>query len=188
MATVILFHSILGLRALERDAAARLRAMGHDVVTPDLFDGQTAASIDEGFALRDRIGWRKLSERAEASVVGQPASAVLGGFSFGAAIASFLWAKRPETSGVLLLHSIVEIPVNARDDVPVQLHLADPDIYEPAEDVAAWRAVAERSPIALEAFSYPGVGHLYTDAALPDYDAEAARLTWGRVERFLGAL
>ncbi|MCY1246650.1 Dienelactone hydrolase family protein [compost metagenome] len=113
---------------------------------------------------------------------------MLGGFSFGAAIASFLWAKRPETSGVLLLHSIVEIPVNARDDVPVQLHLADPDIYEPAEDVAAWRTVAERSPIALEAFSYPGVGHLYTDAALPDYDAEAARLTWGRVERFLGAL
>ncbi|MNL72008.1 Dienelactone hydrolase family protein [compost metagenome] len=70
----------------------------------------------------------------------------------------------------------------------MQLHLADPDVYEPADDVAAWRAVAERSPIALEAFTYPGVGHLYTDASLPDYDAEATRLTWGRVERFLDGL
>ncbi|NVD38827.1 dienelactone hydrolase family protein [Ensifer sp. HO-A22] len=188
MATVILFHSIRGLRALERDAATRLQALGHHVLTPDLFDGQVAGSVDEGFALKDRIGWRTLCERAEAVVAGQPASAVLGGFSFGAAVASHLWAKRPETSGVLLLHSIVGIPENARDGVPVQLHLADPDIYEPAEDVAAWRALADRSPIALEAFSYPGVGHLYTDASLPDFDAEAASLTWGRVERFLGAL
>lgn len=188
MATVILFHSICGLRALERDAAARLRALGHDVIAPDLYEGQVAGSMDDGFALKDAIGWRTLCERAEAAIADQPASAVLGGFSFGAAIASHLWAKRPETSGVLLLHSIVEIPENARDGVPVQLHLADPDIYEPAEDVAAWRAAADRSPIALEAFTYPGVGHLYTDASLPDYDAEAASLTWGRVERFLGGL
>lgn len=188
MATVILFHSVRGLRALEREGAERLRALGHRVVTPDLFDGQVAGSVDEGFALKDAIGWRTLCERAEAAVGGQPASAVIGGFSFGAAIASHLWEKRPETSGVLLLHSIVGIPDNARDGVPVQLHLADPDIYEPAEDVAEWRAMAERSPIALEAFTYPGVGHLYTDASLPDYDAEAARLTWGRVERFLAGL
>lgn len=188
MATVMLFHSIRGLRALERDAAARLRALGHDVITPDLFDGRTAASVDEGFTLKDEIGWRVLCERAETAVAGQPATAVLGGFSFGAAIASYLWERRPQTSGVLLLHSIVGIPDNARDGVPVQLHLADPDIYEPAEDVADWRVMAARSPIALEDFTYPGVGHLYTDALLPDYDAEATRLTWGRVERFLADL
>ncbi|MBP1874770.1 dienelactone hydrolase [Ensifer adhaerens] len=188
MATVILFHSIRGLRALERDAAARLRALGHSVITPDLFGGQVVGSVDEGFALKDAIGWRGLCERAEAAVAGQPVSAVLGGFSFGAAIASHLWERRPQTSGVLLLHSIVGIPENARDGVPVQLHLADPDIYEPAEDVAEWRALAARSPIALEDFTYPGVGHLYTDASLPDYDAEATRLTWGRVERFLADL
>lgn len=188
MVAVVLFHSICGLRALERDAAARLRALGHDVIAPDLYGGQVVATIEEGFALKDRIGWQTLSERAEAAVAGLPVSAVLGGFSFGVAIASHLWAKRPETSGVLLLHSIVGIPENARDGVPVQLHLADPDIYEPAEDVAAWRALAARSLIALEAFSYPGVGHLYTDASLSDYDAEAASLTWSRVERFLAGL
>ncbi len=188
MATVILFHSVRGLRALERDAAERLRALGHDVITPDVFDGQVAGSVDEGFALKDEIGWRVLCERAEAAVAGQPATAVLGGFSFGAAIASHLWGKRPETSGVLLLHSIVGIPDNARDGVPVQLHLADPDIYEPAEDVAEWRAMAARSPIALEAFTYPGAGHLYTDASLPDYDEEASRQTWERVEQFLARL
>jgi dienelactone hydrolase len=188
MATVILFHSVRGLRALERDAAERLRAAGHEVFTPDLYDGRVATSIEEGFALKDEIGWRSLCERAERAVADLPASAVLGGFSMGAAVAASLWAKRPETAGILFLHSIAEIPANARSGLPLQVHLADPDPFEPADEVAGWRAAAARSPIALEVFTYPGAGHLYTDATLPDYDAEAARLTWARVERLLAAV
>ncbi|WP_026614754.1 dienelactone hydrolase family protein [Ensifer aridi] len=188
MATVILFHSVRGLRSLERDAAERLRAAGHDVSTPDLYDGRVATSIEEGFALKDEIGWPNLCERAERAVAGLPATAVLGGFSMGAAVAASLWAKRPDTAGILFLHSIAEIPANARSGLPVQVHLADPDPFEPADEVAGWRAAAGRSPIALEVFTYPGPGHLYTDATLPDYDAEAARLTWSRVERLLAAL
>ncbi|MEY9325717.1 dienelactone hydrolase [Sinorhizobium fredii] len=117
-----------------------------------------------------------------------PASAVLGGFSMGAAVAASLWAKRPEAAGVLFLHSIAEIPANARSDVPVEVHLADPDVYEPTDEVAAWSAAAGETPIALEVFTYPGAGHLYTDPTRPDFDAEAARLTWSRVEHFLAAL
>lgn len=88
----------------------------------------------------------------------------------------------------LFLHSIAEIPQNARSGLPVQVHLADPDIFEPTEEVAAWRSTAGQSKIGLEVFTYRGAGHLYTDASLPDYDAEAAHLTWGRVERFLAIL
>ena len=43
MPQVVLFDSAYGLRQAETDAAARLRAAGHDVITPDLYDGQTAA-------------------------------------------------------------------------------------------------------------------------------------------------
>lgn len=39
MAAIVLFHSVYGFRSLERDAAARLRAAGHEVVTPDLYEG-----------------------------------------------------------------------------------------------------------------------------------------------------
>ncbi|APG95731.1 dienelactone hydrolase family protein [Sinorhizobium americanum] len=187
MATVILFHSAYGLRPLERDAADRLSALGHQVVTPDLYDRRVAGSVDEAVALRDGIGWRRLFERAERAVADLPATAVLGGFSMGAAVAASLWAKRPETAGVLFLHSIAELPANARAGVPLQVHLADPDIFEPADEVAAWKAAAA-APIALEMFTYPGAGHIYTDPTLADHDAAAARLTWDRVERFLAGL
>jgi dienelactone hydrolase len=160
---------------------------GHDVVIPDLYAGRIARSIDEGFAVKDEIGWSVLCERAERAVAGLPASAVLGGFSMGAAVAAHLWAKRPHTAGMLLLHSIAQIPENARKSLPVQVHLADPDRFEPAEDVAAWRSAAARSGIAAEVFTYPGAGHLYTDATLPDYDADAAHHTWNRVIGFLSA-
>ena len=188
MASIVLFHSVYGFRSLERDAAERLRAAGHQVVTPDLYEGRVGSTIEEGFAIRKEIGWAQLCERAEKAVADLPASAVLGGFSMGAGIAASLWPSRPQTSGMLLLHSIAEIPANAREGIPVQVHLADPDDFEPADEVAAWRAHAARADISLEVFLYPGVGHLYTDPSLPDYDAKASEATWSRVDAFLAAL
>jgi dienelactone hydrolase len=188
MATVVLFHSVYGLRSLEREAAERLRSAGHDALVPDLYEGRVARSIDDGFALKDEIGWDVICERAEKAVADVPGSAVLGGFSMGAAVAAHLWPGRPQTAGMLFLHSIAAIPPDARKDFPIQVHLADPDVFEPAEDVAYWRSLAERTGLAAEVHTYPGVGHLYTDATLPDYDAAAADLTWNRVIRFLGAL
>jgi dienelactone hydrolase len=54
--------------------------------------------------------------------------------------------------------------------------------------MSAWRAHAARANISPEVFLYPGVGHLYTDQSLPDYDAKAAEATWSRVDAFLAAL
>jgi dienelactone hydrolase len=185
MVTIVLFHSVYGLRPLERSAAERLAAEGHDVHIPDLYEGRVAGSVDEGFTIRNEIGWTRLCERAEKAVATLPASAVLGGFSMGAGVAATLWPQRPGTAGLLFLHGIAEIPANARKNTPLQVHLADPDPFEPADEVAAWQSAAEQSGIALELFKYPGPGHLYTDPALPDYAAEQ---TWNRVIRFLDKL
>jgi dienelactone hydrolase len=48
---IVLFHSALGLRAVERDIAATLRDDGHDVVVPDLYGGRTADTLEHGLAL-----------------------------------------------------------------------------------------------------------------------------------------
>lgn len=188
MAAVILFHSVYGLRSLERDSAERLRAAGHEVFTPDLYEGKVARSIDEGFELKEAIGWPTLCERAEKATAALPASAVLGGFSMGVGITAHLWPMRPLTAGVLLLHAVGEIPVNVRSRLPAQVHLADPDRFAPADEVAAWQVAAARSGMSAEIFKYPSVGHLYTDPTLPDYDAESAERTWSRVLGFLGAI
>lgn len=188
MATVIFFHSVYGLRSLEHEAVERVQAAGHKAFAPDLYDGLIARSIEEGFEFKDEIGWETICERAEWALAGLPASTVLAGFSMGAGVISSLWPKREKTAGILFLHGIASIAENARKGLPLQLHLADPDPFEPEEDVATWRQGVTKSGVAAEIFRYPGGGHLYTDASLPDYNAQAADLTWKRVIDFLGAI
>ncbi|MFB2565479.1 dienelactone hydrolase family protein [Rhizobium sp. IMFF44] len=189
MATVIFFHSVYGLRSLEHEAVERAQAAGHKAFAPDLYDRLIARSIEEGFEFKDEIGWETICERAEWALAGLPASTVLAGFSMGAAVAASLWSKREKTAGILFLHGIASIADNARKGLPLQLHLADPDPFEPEEDVAAWQQAVTKSGVAAEIFRYPGRGgHLYTDASLPDYDAKATDLTWKRVIDFLDAI
>ena len=52
MADVLLFHHIQGLTPGVVAFADELRAAGHTVHTPDLFDGRTFDSIQEGAATR----------------------------------------------------------------------------------------------------------------------------------------
>ena len=65
---VVLFHSALGLRPGTLENADRLRAAGHVVHTPDLFEGRTFTDADEGVAHAGAIGWPALQERAAAWV------------------------------------------------------------------------------------------------------------------------
>lgn len=181
----MLFHSVLGLRSAERLAAERLRSAGHEVVTPDLFAGETAATIDDGFQLLDRIGWSTLLDRARESLAELPAETVLAGLSMGAQVAADLWPERPETAAVLLLHAAPALPTPVTRGVRVQFHAADPDDFAPQDRVEALRQDAENSGVNLEIFRYPGAGHFYTDPEFPDHTPAAAEQTWQRVLAFL---
>ncbi|MFF4486613.1 dienelactone hydrolase family protein [Streptomyces sp. NPDC001544] len=185
MAHIALFHSALGLRPAELLAAERLRRAGHEVVTPDLFGGETAATLDQGFQLIDRVGWAAVIHRARQTLGGMPDETVLAGVSMGAGVIGDLWPERPAAAGVLLLHATADLSASAPPGLRVQLHAAEPDDFAPPERVAALcRAARERS-VDLEVFRYPGVGHFYTDRELPDHDRAAAELTWRRVLDFL---
>ncbi|MFJ1764343.1 dienelactone hydrolase family protein [Amycolatopsis sp. NPDC088138] len=184
MVNIVVFHSVLGLRLVELGAAERLRAAGHHVVTPDLYAGSTASTLEEGFALMDHVGWTAISARAADAVRDLPADAVLLGVSMGCGVVQSVLPDRPAAAGVVLLHALGAIPASARDGLPVQVHVADPDPIAPPAEVAAWRAV---NPAA-EVFTYPGAGHFYTDAEAPDHDETASALTWQRVLDFLRKL
>lgn len=188
MAHIVLFHSVLGLRPVEFRAAERLRAAGHEVSTPDLYAGQTGATREEGFAVKDRIGWATITKRARHAVREMPADTVLAGISMGAGVVSTVLPDRPDTAGVLLLHGLAAIPANTRAGLPVQLHVADPDNFAPPADVAAWLASTTRRGINAQAFTYPGAGHFDIDTGLPDHDEQAATVTWQRALEFLRTL
>ncbi|RSD08490.1 dienelactone hydrolase family protein [Amycolatopsis eburnea] len=185
MTDIVVFHSVLGLRPVERGLADRLRAAGHDVTTPDLYDGRTAPTLESGFALKEAVGWETITRRALDAVRDLPAETVLVGVSMGAGVVQAVLPHRPATAGVLLLHALGDLPAGARPGLPVEVHVADPDPIAPPAQVAAWLAAATRAGADARVHTYPGLGHFYTDADGPDHDPAAADLTWERVLEFL---
>ncbi|MEU5909748.1 dienelactone hydrolase family protein [Micromonospora sp. NPDC047527] len=187
MRHVVLFHSVYGLRPAVRTAADRMRAAGHRVTTPDLYGVAATDTVEDGFALLDKIGHEVVLDRARAALRDLPAETVLAGFSMGAGVAGALLAERPDSAGLLLLHGTGGAPDVVRAGLPVHLHLADPDPYDAPDEVDEWQQAMIDTGADLTVFRYPGVGHLFTDPDLPEYAPEAAAEAWPRVLGFLAA-
>lgn len=177
---IMLFHSTYGLRPAVHAAAARLRAAGHEVHVPDLFDGRTFETVEEGMAFKDEVGKDELLRRAVlAAAPYSERGLVYAGFSFGASTAQTLALGDEKARGLLLLHGTSDIAESASvDELPVQLHVADPDPFETHDWLNSWYLQMQRTGADVEVYRYPGAGHLFTDPDLPDYDASAAELTW----------
>jgi len=195
MAEVILFHHIRGLTDGLRAFAEDLRGGRHTVHTPDLFDGEQPATIDEGAALTREIGSELLAERVERAVADLPVGLVYAGFSFGAATAQRLAQTRPGARGALLYESC--LPTTGEwaigpwpHGVPVQIHGMDHDPFFAGEgDIdAAREIVATVGPEFAELFVYPGDTHLFCDRSLPTYHPERAALVVQRSRDFLDRL
>ncbi|GAA0482050.1 dienelactone hydrolase [Paractinoplanes deccanensis] len=185
MASVALFHSVYGLRPAMLTAAERLRAAGHTVVAPDLYGLPPADTVEEGFTLADKVGWAAITDRARAALRDLPPETVLAGFSMGVGVVEALLPERPRAAGVLLVASagsLSRVPPGLR----AQLHVADPDPeFVPPESVQRWTESMARAGAAFEVYRYPGVGHLWPDEDLSDYDRPAADRLWQRCEEFL---
>jgi dienelactone hydrolase len=195
MAEVVLFHHTQGLTDGVRAFAEELRAAGHTVHTPDLFDGERPASIEEGMALTQKLGDEELDSRADRAVADLPAGLVYAGFSFGEATAQRLAQTRPGARGALLYEACIPLTGDWAfgpwpDGVPVQIHGMEKDPFFGLEgDIDAARALVETvGPELAELFVYPGDHHLFTDSSLPSYDADAAALVVQRSRAFLDRL
>jgi len=177
---ILLLHSMYGLRPAVHAAADRLRAAGHEVHVPDLYGGRTADTAEEGMALKEEIGADELLKRAvRAAAPVSDRGLVYAGFSLGGSIAQNLALADAKARGLLLLHGTSDIADDTTtDELPVQLHVADPDPFEPHDWLNAWYLRMGRAGADVEVFRYPGAGHLYTDPQLPDYDEQAAEATW----------
>jgi dienelactone hydrolase len=196
MAEVVLFHHVQGLTDGVRAFADDLRTGGrHTVHTPDLFEGERPATIEEGLALTRRVGGDALDERADRAVADLPEKVVYAGFSFGVGPAQRFAQTRPGAQGALLYESCIPITGDWAigpwpDGVPVQIHGMDQDPFFALEgDIdAARELVATVGPELGELFVYPGDRHLFTDSSLPSYHAEAAALVVQRSREFLDQL
>ena len=191
MAEVLLFHHAQGLTPGVQEFAERLRAAGHTVHVPDLYDGHVFDDLEAGLGYASEVGFGTVTERGLHTVDALPEGLVYVGFSLGVMPAQMLAQTRPGAKGALFFHSCVptaefETPWPA--GVPVQIHGMDHDeLFVEEGDLDAARALVKEASDA-ELFLYPGDEHLFADSSLASYDADATELLTARTLAFLAAI
>jgi dienelactone hydrolase len=186
MTEILLFHHAQGQTPGFLAFADELRAAGHVVHAPDLYDGRTFTDLDEGVGYAKEVGFGTIGERGRLAADGLPNELVYAGFSLGVMPAQELAQTRPGAKGALLFSAAFpasEFGGSWPAGVPLQIHMMEDDEWA-TEDLPAARELVEATGSA-ELFLYPGAGHLFADSSLPDYDESAATLLEERVLAFL---
>jgi dienelactone hydrolase len=183
VAEVVVFHHSLGLTDSVRRFADALRGAGHTVHTPDLYDGRTFETIEEGMAHAEELGFPMgIVDRGRAAAAELPDDAFYVGFSLGVMVAQSLAQTKPGAQGAVLVYAALPLgewgdnwPAEWPDGVPLQIHMTEGD-----EDEEIAKGLAATVPGA-ELFSYPGPEHMFAEQ-----DEQAASLLTQRVLAFLG--
>jgi dienelactone hydrolase len=186
MAEILLFHHAQGQTPGFLTFADDLRAAGHTVHAPDLYDGNTFDDLDEGVGYAKEVGFGTILDSGRTAAESLPNELVYAGFSLGVMPAQLLAQTRPGAKGALFFSAA--FPASEFGDswppgVPLQIHMMENDPWG-EEDLPAARELVESAESA-ELFLYPGDKHLFADSSLADYDEGAATLLEERVLAFL---
>ncbi len=190
---VLVLHAWWGLTAVVKGVCDRLATEGFVAFAPDLYDGRTAATIDEAqelMAKRDAGRMRAVAlaamDRLRAdSTVGEQAIGVVG-FSMGANWAFLLNELKPDDiAAVVAFYGTGEMDFTASRAAYLG-HYAEQDEFDPLESVRALEAEIRSAGREVTFHVYPGTRHWFFEQDRPDaYDAPAARLAWDRTTAFL---
>ena len=163
MADIVLFHHAQGLTPGVQAFADRIRRHGHLVIVPDFYEGRTFASIEEGVAHAESIGFGRVIDRAIAMVQPLPSPVVVAGFSLGSLPAQQLAQTNRGVIAAILYHG--GVPAETFDapwpaGVALQVHVVDDDAWNDMDEV--------------ETLIAQSGGQLVADSSHPDYDPEIA--------------
>ncbi len=188
MAEILLFHHAQGLTPGIVAFADRLRAAGHTVHTPDLYEGTTYPTLDDGMGYARSVGFQTIQDRGVAAADGLPDELVYAGFSLGVLPAQRLAQNRAGAAAAFFVDAAMppeEFGGAWPEGVRLEIHGMDADPWFSGEDLDAAKALVG-SVEGAELFLYPGDQHLFADSSLASYDAEATALLTRRVLAFLG--
>jgi carboxymethylenebutenolidase len=186
---LILLHAWWGLNADVLARAETLRAEGYEVVTPDLFGGRVAKTIDEAKALTkgEQDNEAKITKMVDDAVVDlakKVDSIGIVAWSFGVWYAWKMGISRSDkVRGLVLFYGIGPNEPDA-PTTPVLAHYAEHDEFE---DINFARQVEKEMKEAgrdIRVELYPGTKHWFDEPSRPEYDKAASDLAWDRNRAF----
>ncbi len=187
MTEVVLFHHIQGLTPGVVALAEQFRAAGHTVHTPDLLEGRTFPTIEEGEAHVRAVGFDTVFARGVSAAEALPGEVVYAGISLGVGPAQQLAQTKPGAKGALILAAFID-PAEFGgwpEGLPAQIHGMDNDPYFAGEgDLDAASGFADQTKD-VDLFVYPGDTHLFMDSSVDGYDEKAAALLTEQTLAFL---
>ena len=189
---VMVLHAWWGLNSFFEELCDRLARAGFVAFAPDLYQGRTAATIDEAEALlkqRDMPAMEAIAAgalayfRAHPAVQGDGVAAL--GFSMGAAWATVIASRAPgDIAAVVLFYGCAEANFAASRAAYLG-HFGADDEWEPLDGVRQIEADLRAAGKQVTFHLYSGARHWFFETNRPEYDAHAAELAWQRTIEFV---
>jgi carboxymethylenebutenolidase len=189
-AGLVLLHAWWGLNEDVKKRAELLRAEGYTVVTPDLFGGKVAHTIDEAKAQTqgEQENEQKITDMVD-DAVSELAKKVdriaVVAWSFGVWYAWKMGITRADKVKALVLFYGIGPNEPKAPTTPVLAHFAEHDEFE---DINFARQVEKEMKAAghdVTVELYPGTKHWFDEPSRPEYDKAASDLAWERTRAFL---
>lgn len=188
MATIALFHSVLGIRPGLLEFADDLRSAGHEVHVIDQNDGKVFDEYEPAMAHMESVGFPALTAKAVEAVADLPDGFVTAGFSNGAGMGEFVAGRRP-VSGVLMFAGAIGLEwldMTWPAEVPAQIHTTVDDPWREQDAIDSVAKSVQEAGGEIEVFDYPGSGHVFADSSKADeYQPAEADLMLTRIKAFL---
>jgi carboxymethylenebutenolidase len=189
---VLVFHAWWGLNDFFKRACDQLAGAGFVAFAPDLYQGRTAATIEEAKALlgqRDSEAMEAIAAgalayfRAHTALRGQGVAAL--GCSMGAAWATLMASAAPADIAAVVLFYGSEAADFGAARAAYLGHFAEQDEWEPLDGVRQMEDDLRAAGREVTFHIYPSAQHWFIETDRPEYDAEAAELAWQRTIEFL---
>ncbi len=191
---LLLLHAWWGLNEFFKDLTKRLAGEGFVTLTPDLYHGQIAKTIETAEVLSETLDQRnteRLLQGAVEFLQSHPATSGdkigLIGFSMGAYFAMNLARTHPSDIGAVVVYYDVAGGLFRDFAIPVQGHFAENDVYGAGPDeVQDLKTRLAAGQGIIDFHEYPETSHWFFEEDVKDaYNADAASLAYKRMLVFL---
>lgn len=196
---VLVLHAWWGLTEPFRQVCDRLAEAGFVALAPDLYHGKTTATVEEAQALgealdRDVERWRGdiagavqvLRQHTATHPANGHGKLALVGFSLGGAYALDMSVTlAEEIAAVVIFYDSYPGLDYRRAQAAYLCHYAADDRFLPTEKVAQMQHELQAAGRPVTIYTYPGTKHWFFEENRPEYDAQAAQLSWERTIKFL---